>query len=212
MITFFPNDRIKLNISIINLISLLFIFRSSIPAFKYPFLLFYFGFLIYIVVSSKTILNDTKLFFKHYYLIILLVTIFVLSTFLSYKIYLAIFKDLLNILILLSILFFYTKTIDTKEKLKFGLNNLVKWIIFLSTCMALYWIIDFLSIYLPQYFGSRKHENSLVDYNFAIVPASHLNDCLPQNRLASSAPDNAPINQLPGLPGSQLQYRPGWLR
>ena len=161
----------KYIIHIVNLISLLFIFRGSLPAFKYPFIILYTLAVVYFVLSKKFKVSDIKLFIKSYWLIIVLVVILSVALFSTYKLYLEIVKDLINTSILLSIAFFYSIIINSERQLKIALNNLVDYVVLLSTFIAVVWIFDFFSIYLPNSNGIRLFDSQIIDYNFAIIPA-----------------------------------------
>jgi hypothetical protein len=158
-------------IHIVNLALLLFIFRGSLPAFKYPFILLYTFLLIYIALNWKAKLHHIKLFIKTNYLAILLVLYFCFALLTTYKLYLEIVKELINALTLLSISFFYIIIVNSERKIKFALSNLVDWIIVLSIFAALVWIYDFFRIYLPNSNGLRLFNIEVIDYNFAMLPA-----------------------------------------
>ncbi|TAL71748.1 MAG: hypothetical protein EPN88_05405 [Bacteroidetes bacterium] len=161
----------KYIIHIVNLISLLFIFRGSLPAFKYPFIILYAFTIVNFVLSKRFKVSDIKLFIKSYWLIILLVIVLSVALFSTYKLYLEIVKDLINTSILLSIAFFYSIIINSERQLKTALNNLVDYVILLSTFIAVVWIFDFFSIYLPNSNGIRLIDSQIIDYNFAAIPA-----------------------------------------
>lgn len=166
--------RIRINnyiIHIVNLTLLLFIFRGSIPAFKYPFILLYAFVIVNFVFTKKVRLHDVRLFMKSYLLIILLVLYFSVALLSTYKLYLEIFKELINTLILLSITYIYTIIVNTERQIKTALSNLVDWVIMLSAFIAVVWIFDFFSIYLPNNDGVRLLDYQIVDYNFATIPA-----------------------------------------
>jgi hypothetical protein len=170
-ISYFSDIMDKYIIHIINVISLLFIFRGSLPAFKYPFIILYVFTVVYLVLSGKIKGYDIKRFLKSYLVIILLVIYLCVSLFSTYKLYLDVVKDLINTLVLLSVAFFYTVIIKYETELKIALNNLVSWVIVLSTLIAVVWIFDFIIIYLPDYVGIRPLNHEIIDYNFAIIPA-----------------------------------------
>jgi hypothetical protein len=161
----------KYIIHIVNLISLLFIFRGSLPAFKYPFIILYSLVIIHFVLNIKVKVTDVKLFLRSYLLIIVLVIFFSVALFSTYKLYLVIVKELINTSVLLSIAFFYTLIINSEKQLNIALNNLVNWVIMLSTFIAVVWLFDFIRIYLPNSNGIRLFDSQIIDYNFAILPA-----------------------------------------
>src|SRR5665647_3632013 len=98
----------KYIIHILNLISLLFIFRGSFPVFKYPFIILYTLIVVNLVFNKKVNVRDVKMFIKTYLLIIVLIMFLSVALFSTYKLYLEIVKDLCNTSVLLSIAFFYT--------------------------------------------------------------------------------------------------------
>ena len=168
------NYRIRVNsyiIHIVNLTLLLFIFRGSIPAFKYPFILLYALVIFNFVFTKKVRLHDVRLFIKSYLLIILLVLYFIVALLTTYKLYLEIVKELINTLILLSITYIYTIIVNTDRQIKIALSNLVDWVIMLSAFIAIVWVFDFFSIYLPNNDGVRLLDYRIIDYNFATIPA-----------------------------------------
>lgn len=161
----------KYIIHILNLMSLLFIFRSSLPAFKYPFILLYIVVFVNFIFSRRFKFNDIKQFLKSTVVIIALLLIFSVALFSTYKLYLEIAKELLSTCFLLSIAYFYSVIINSERQLKIALDNLVDWVIIISTFIAVVWIVDFIRVYLPNTTGVRLFNNQIIDYNFAIIPA-----------------------------------------
>ena len=149
---------------------LLFLFRSSIPAFKYPFIVLYLGFIFNcVVVARKGFINSLKNFIKHYFLIISLAAIFFIAITLSQKLFLEVFKDSLNILILISFLFILDIIIESKEELKLLISNLTDCIIWFSVIISLFGLYENFRIYFSNNIITQS-ESSLVDYNFALLP------------------------------------------
>ncbi|HEY5124983.1 MAG TPA: hypothetical protein VIK14_14720, partial [Ignavibacteria bacterium] len=75
----------------------------------------------------------------------------------------------MNILILISFLFFLDYTFESEEKLKLLISNLIDCIIWFSVIISLYGLYEYFYIY----FGNniiKQRESSLVDYNFALLP------------------------------------------
>lgn len=164
------DTRFPLKICLFNIMLLLFIFRSSIPAFKYPFLVLYFCFIVYSFLAKKNILKNFRTFFTNYFLIITLIIIYFLSIVFSDKIFLEIFKDSLNILILFSFLLFLTLIITSKDELLFFTSELISCVILFSVIIALYDLYDFSHIYFSKEILLRETDSLMVDYNFALLP------------------------------------------
>src|ERR1035437_2543696 len=81
----------------VNLIILFYLFRTAIPFFKFPFLLLYTCFIVYSIVKYKNqIFTTLKAFVHNYFLILILALILVISFLFSNKLYLSIFKDVVN--------------------------------------------------------------------------------------------------------------------
>ncbi len=171
-------DNYKIEINIINLIILLFLFRTAIPQFKYPFLVLYFGSLIYFIIKYKDrLIKHLIKFIRTFSVVLLLVSILLLSFLLSNKLYLIIFKDLTNIAILLSLIFLLKLVIITREELNFYIQNLIKLIISFALLISIFSITNIFSS-RPGYelfTFSKITDNSdnqlpYLDYNFALLP------------------------------------------
>ena len=164
-----PANKFLIRINILILMILFFLFRSSIPAFKYPFLILFLYYLSDTILVQKNNLKNVKYFVKTYILIISLVVIYFLSIFESNKFFLEIFKDALNILILLSFLFFLRITIKSKNEFQIFVQYLIKYIISFSVFISVYGIYKYFQIYLSNDL-IRYSELLLIDYNFALLP------------------------------------------
>lgn len=149
---------------------ILFLIRPVNPFFKYPFLVIYFVFILYLFknYSHKIlyIFKDIKIFS----IIIILFIYFSLSCFLSNKLYLINIKDFLNIIILLSLMLPFKLFIRNKNEL----NKFYFYFVHLILIAALF--ISFVQIHI--YFYSTSFENSnmfnniqyVIDNNFALLP------------------------------------------
>ena len=94
-----------------------FIFRTSIPFLKYPFLFFFTGIILYtIVFFNRELFRSTKEYFRNFYLAFILFAILILSFIFSSKIYLFIAKDIVNILVLFSLQYLSMIIIRTKAE------------------------------------------------------------------------------------------------
>jgi hypothetical protein len=170
-------NRYLIEINLITLTLLFYLFRTSIPFLKYPFLLFYIGLLFYIITNKFRILIPTlKEFIVAFYLVIFLSLIVIISFFLSNKIYLTIFKDVSNSIILLSIIFLMTFIVNRKEHLKDFIAILINLIITFSIIISIYNILSILNVFEntdPFYSTKKSFTSSItknIDYNFAIIP------------------------------------------
>ncbi len=162
--------KFKLEVYLLILIELFFIFRSSISSFKYPFLILYFYFIIYHIFSKNYRNVNIKTFLKNYYLIISLIIVYLISIYFSSKIHLAVVKDMFNITIQISIIYLLTSIILSKEKLDFFVLKLIDIIIFFSTAISIYLLYEFFHMYFIAAVVNRPKELSLLDYNFALLP------------------------------------------
>lgn len=178
MIFTYNNRSVLKEITLINLTFLFFILRGSIPFFKYPFILLYLCLLFFSIVRhSGQYISALKIFFKDYFLVLFLTLIIVISFFISNKLYLNVFKDTLNTLIIISIFFLMSFFIKTKEDINYALNNLTGLIILfaiLISAKGFYNLFHLPSVSgqtyvngIPQSIGTVAFE---VDNNFDILP------------------------------------------
>jgi len=145
---------------------LLFIYRTAIPFFKYPFIILYFISIFYFLFTyfSKIKLSLNK-FIKNFFWVFLISLILLLAFLFSNKIYLIIIKDLLNILIIISIFFFLNLSFKTKRDGIFFRNNLIYLSIFFALVIS---IADLFGINLL--IDHSINQNIRIDYNFALIP------------------------------------------
>jgi hypothetical protein len=153
---------------------LFFVFRSSNPIFKYPFLILYTGFLFDILIFRKLFIGRlAKKFIIHYSLIIILFLIFSASFINSPKIFLSIFKDILNGIILLSFFLILSFYISTKDEFVILLKTFYKLIVVFACLIAIFGLFDTFGI-LPHsdYFLLERTSLSPLpyDYNFGSIP------------------------------------------
>ena len=164
---------------VICLTILLYLFRTNIPFFKFPFLIFYSGLILYsIVYRLKQIPSTLKGLFRNFYLSILLGIILIVSFLLSNKLYLLIFKDVFNVIVLFSLFLFMAIYIKSKSDLDLFINNLLRFIILFSIIISVIFFCKFLNIFPGNKGISLNNSgwNSLVgplseDNNFALLPA-----------------------------------------
>lgn len=171
-------DTYKVEIFNINLLIILFLFRTAIPQFKYPFIILYFCFLGYFIIKYRNrILHQFIVFVRVYFIVLLLVFALLLSILLSNKLYLIVLKDFTNIIILLSLFFLLNQLTNNKKTLDFFTVNLIKLITFFAIIVSLFGIMNLFSA-RPGYelFTFNKIKSNLIgdvpylDYNFALVP------------------------------------------
>lgn len=168
----------KIEIYSINLIILLYLFRTAIPIFKYPFLLLYIGFFIYSAINYRnSIISSLNDFVRNYSIILILAIILLISFLLSNKLYLTIFKDTVNTIILLSLFIFLTLVITTKRELNFFVYSLISLIIFFAILISIHGILNYFSSRPGYEFFSLRYlingssaGSPHLDYNFALLP------------------------------------------
>jgi hypothetical protein len=162
-------DQRFFRINLLNFMVCLFLFRSSIPSFKYPFIAIYVYFIADFIFSKYPKILLLKKFFRQYYLILVLTVIFIFSILGSDKLYLEIFKDSINILILLSIMILYATTIVLKEDLDIMVVNFIEVIIWISLIISVLGLYEYFHVYYTNQVILQS-DSSLVDYNFALLP------------------------------------------
>src|ERR1035437_1980949 len=149
------NDRYKFEICFINLIILFYLFRTAIPLLKFPFLLLYGCFMGYSIWHfRKELVSKLREFIRNYYLLRFLAFILLISFLLSNKLYLTIFKDVFNMIILLSIFFMSTLIVHWKKELNYFVLNLVYLIVLFAFFISVLGLLDFFNIY--SYISSIK--------------------------------------------------------
>lgn len=163
---------------LISLAVLLYILRTAIPFLKFPFLFLFLFMLFYIIISYRRTLGNSILqFTKTYHLILILGLQLILAFVFSYKLYLLVFKDIVNAVILISfafILFISTKDRnDVNQFIKTFINILIVFGVLISVVR----IIDLLNIFyssekttLYQVPYTIEIGSLPIDYNFAILP------------------------------------------
>jgi hypothetical protein len=152
---------------VISLTLLLYLFRTAIPFLKFPFLFIYSLLLIYIILDyRKKIALGLIDFISNYYLLILITILLVISFLSSNKIYLSVFKDVINTIILLTFLFIFTLVISTKRNLDHFIQTLINLIIVFALGIALLRLFDLFTIFYTDEISTVE----AIDYNFAILP------------------------------------------
>jgi hypothetical protein len=160
----------KAEIFILVMIFFLFIFRTALPVVKYPFILLYIVFfIITIIINRNKVLNITIKFLKDLFLPFCLFLILAVVFFTSCKIYLVIFKDVINTLILFSFFYLFAISNLSLSELKYFKESIYKLLIFFGG------LISFIGIYRSFNINlfNQRPDNLLaedVDYNFALLP------------------------------------------
>lgn len=167
----------KIKSVLINLLFLLFIFRGALPVFKYPFIIIYFFTILYYLFEKNKKLVSLKRFINYYILLLIILIIIFTSLIFSCKLYLVGVKDIINIIIILSLNYLLYLTIESKDNLVFQLNNLFKLIFLFALLVAFYRIYQFFHAYRIDnsqssldYADYIYGEFDLIDYNFSLIP------------------------------------------
>ena len=151
-------------------------FRPAIPVFKYPFILLYFYLIIYSFIRYKgQIISSFTEFVKNYFLVLFLILIFLVSFILSNKLYLIIFKDAFNGIILLSIFFLLSLRIATRNDINRLIYLLLLLIIVFSIVISVNVLCRLLDIFpggevypLTGKFAESATSAFEIDNNFRI--------------------------------------------
>jgi len=168
----------KIEISFLNVVLLLYLFRSAVPQFKYPFALIFIGFLCYcIMIYRNKIISSIKDYASAYYLILILFVLLVLSLIFSNKLYLSVFKEATETIVILSLFFILTLVISSKSKLDLLLSGFITFTLVFSIFIAVintyvfYEIQNFYGFY-PTHDSQNKYilSSLLLDKNFALLP------------------------------------------
>ena len=171
-------DFIKGEMVILDLTFLFYLMRSSIPFFKYPFLVLYGCLIIYSLIKKLDQIGPSLIkFARNYYLIILLILILIVSFFLSDKLFLTIFKDVLNAVILISIFFLTSLYIKTNKQLNNLVSHLIVLIILFAIVISFNELLNLLDLFtgsnvspligIPPDTGVTIFE---IDNNFSTLP------------------------------------------
>lgn len=169
------SEKYKTEICLINLIILSYLFRAAIPLLKFPFLFLYICSIVYYVLNyKKEIFSNLLDFVRNYSLLLLLAIVLVISFLFSNKLYLTVFKDVVNMIILLSVFFMATITVRGKNELSFFVFNLVSLIVLFAFLTSVLGLLDFFDVYSYIDYSKETISNgqaASIDYNFALLPA-----------------------------------------
>jgi len=170
--------RQKKEIFFISLMVIFLLCRAAIPFLKYLFILFYTGFLVYSFIFSKDrIIKMLKEYILNFYLAIILVGLFILCGILSDKLYVVVFKDSVNMIVLLSIFFILTIFISEKAAFIRFYSSLINLTIISAVVISILNLFDLFNIltfnnYFPKidFLRNSFADSLLTDYNFALLP------------------------------------------
>lgn len=172
------NNKINTSIVFLNLLIGLFLFKTAIPLLKYPFLFLYLGFLLSILISyRREIPKVLKEFLLNYYFVLILLSIIIFSAVLSDKLYLLVVRDLVNILLLITLFIISSFFIRNIDDIKLLFSKLINLVIIFSSILSVLFLLDSLKILTyKQYFPNNRFLNNAIadtiniDTNFVLVP------------------------------------------
>src|SRR5665648_54147 len=170
-------DRSDIEIFIISLIILLYLSRTAIPFFKFPFIPIYLGFIIYTIYTlHRQLFREIMEFSRINAIFLILAAILVISFILSDKLYLTIFKDVFNAIILLSFYFLLTLFVTKKRDLDIFVITFLNLIAFFAFVISLNGIVTLLNIFsIDEGFSSiviptvQGAEHFSADNNFSLL-------------------------------------------
>lgn len=172
------STRLKIEIYIIVLVILFYLLRPTFPLLKYPFVLISSIFLIYTIVKFKLeVLRSFFLDLKKFSFQVVLALILIVSLLSSNKIYLSIFKDSINAIILLFIFFIMSLYIKKKSDLSFFLKSMVNLFVIFALLISIFRLGNLFNVFSYDEIltaGDIELDPSngpyMVDYNFAVLP------------------------------------------
>lgn len=173
----YSQRRFILLVNLINLTICCYLFRTSIPFLKYPFILF--SLLVIFILNYKHIFSISFLlkYIKLFWIFIILFFQLLLSFIFTPKIYLIVTKDLLNSIIIFYLFFILYSVVQCKNDFKFWSDNFNKCIVFFAIVISFY-ILGNLLIVFPSsqfyadysFFGNPLNGLINFDYNFSLLP------------------------------------------
>jgi len=145
---FKERGRIKIEIFILCLLILLYLSRTAIPFFKFPFIPIYICFISYSIITFYgRLIQKFFEFSRTFSLLLILAIILIISFILSDKLYLIIFKDVFNSIILLSFYFLLTLYVSKKDDLDLFIGTFLNLIAFFAVIISLNGIATLLNIF-----------------------------------------------------------------
>ncbi len=162
------SNSVKLSIKLMLWSIILFIFRMGMPLFKYPALIL--AGLAILVLLPRLFMIKPRLFLtaKTLIPIILSFIYFITASLFTQKMFLIVFKDILNIVFLLTTVLYLLWISQRKNELLFIKETIFEAVVFLSFIVNIFMIVTFLEIgYLSIEFLS---DVSFMDTNFSLIP------------------------------------------
>ena len=172
------NNQYLIEIYFITATLLFYLLRTAIPLFKFPFLFLFVLLIIYSIVKFRNQLSSSlNSIVRGFYLLFILLIILTISFFLSEKLYLTIFKDILNSIILISIFLILTLYLKTKTHLENFISSFYHLLIFFAFILSINAMLTLFNIYYGSessiHYGFTLQSDSSVleiDNNFATLP------------------------------------------
>ena len=163
-------DKKNRDIIILNICILLFIFRTAIPFFKYPFIIIYPLFLSYTILKNRLILGKAVSdFFRTFILPVILILILIIAALLSYKFYLVAFKEIVNSMVIFSFFFLLIFIVQNQKGLLQYVKLLSKIIFYITLIITIFLFLRSIYSFLGIDFYLLS-ENLNIDYNFSLIP------------------------------------------
>lgn len=173
-ILFSSLSRKRNELFLISFCIILFLSQAAVPFLKYPFLVVYSIISLYILTDYRQkIIPGIKDLRKTIPLVLVLSLYFVLACLFSEKIYLMVIKDIVNIIILLSLVFFLKIFISDSNNFRLFYKSFLQLVIlfaFLISVQRLYsffYASSYAVVFNDQYIHKDR---AIVDNNFDLVP------------------------------------------
>jgi hypothetical protein len=164
------SNKQKIEINLLIFTILFFIFRTAFPLFKYPFILLFFSYFFYAIISfRKRLIKAIKGFAHNFYLLILLAFILLIAFILSDKIYLLVFKELADTLILFGLFVLLMLVISDLEDLQYFIFNFIQYVIVIGSFICVFQLLEIFNVINYTDFNSN-YDSLNLDYNFALLP------------------------------------------
>ncbi|MFC2152097.1 hypothetical protein ACFLSE_06170 [Bacteroidota bacterium] len=160
------NDRPKYEIAALSIIIQLYLFRTSIPVFKYLFVPLFIVFFIYLILlKKKEFFKSVKNFMKNYFIIFILYGVYILAYLFSIKLYLIVLKDIVNAALLILLFLSLTVVIKNKKELNQFIATFIKVLLFFGLLISIVRLSGLLVIYKIEPGAYLK-----IDKNFVLLP------------------------------------------
>lgn len=159
--------------------TLCFIFRTSIPLLKYPFIVLFTISIYYLVVNIKGLdVKFNKEFIKSFTPVFLVTLLLIVAFYISKKLHLAIFKDIVSTLALIFFFIIFSTVIKTKEQLPVFRSQVLSQFLAFAIIISLFELArQYFSLarfvetpFLDNIFGVSQNKTESIDYNFALLP------------------------------------------